>query len=142
MKMNMNPLTAYIAVRGFVMVLEYTVIQNDAPVGQVQLAKEGLYYVIQCQVNLAKPGTYRLWAQTGEHSLDLGICVPYGGCFGLQTRIPAKKINPNQLRFLLKDSSKIQCIPVFEDQPFSCIQLLEKGKLCMKEGTPCISFDA
>ena len=141
MKENTPPLAAYNAAGGGVMMLQYCVVQNDISVGQVCLVKEGLYYLIHCQLNLTKPGTYRLWAQTGENSFDLGICVPYGGVFGLQTRIPVKKIDPQHLHFFLKSGSKNQWVPVFEDQPFPCISYLEKGKLCMKEGKPHILLD-
>ncbi len=120
------------------MIDEHCVTLDSQPVGKVLRSREGLYYIIKCEISLTKPGTYRLWAQTGESRIDLGICVPYGSFFGLTARVPVKKIDPGALTFFLTENRKTRYLEVSDDQPFSDIQQLEKGKFCIKEGKPGI----
>ena len=79
----------------------YDITHEGAPVGTARMEKQGLYYVFSCRCRLPEEGLYRIHAINGETREDLGICVPIGSAFGMDKKIPAKRLGEGNLTFEL-----------------------------------------
>ena len=74
---------------------------DGTQVGTVRADKQGLYILFSCRCRLPQEGLYRVHAVCGKHREDLGICIPLGGSFGMDKRIPAKRLGEGMLAFEL-----------------------------------------
>ena len=73
----------------------------------------------------------------GENTVDLGLCVPMDGGFGVDTQIPVKRMGDGELSFhLMPKHQRIsgRFVPVFPDEPFAWIQMLQKAHLARQDG--------
>lgn len=69
--------------------------------------------------------------------MDLGLCVPHSDGFGMDTRIPVKRLGEGELTFrLLPRHSKPDgaFIPVSPEEPFGYIQKLQQAHLAQQDG--------
>ena len=85
----------------------------------------------------------RLQVDCGDNGVDLGVVVPVDGGFGLDTRIPVKRLGTGQMRFLLKPKHDIKhtaFVPVYPEEPFAYIERLKEGFLARKDGQVGIVF--
>ena len=114
---------------------------NEAVTGQAEMVKEGLYYKIHCTCSLPNSGIHRIIISDGEITRDLGICVPVGDKFVLNTRVPVKNIKGDQPKFHLV-SGKHTAIPVATGKPFSALDKLETARLQVTNGQPEIITDS
>ena len=89
----------------------YEVFWSGRAVGRAEAAREGLYYRITCRCRLPGREMLRLWMDCGEGEVDLGLCVPMGGEFGTEKRIPAKRCGPGKPRFLLRQPAEQSFCP-------------------------------
>lgn len=104
-------------------------------IGEVEMKKEGLYYRFQCRCQLVQPNicTITLFSNGKEHKL--GICVPTGNDFCLNTRIPIKYIGEGPFAFFatVKSSAEQERFcPIDPAKGFSELALLENARLCMR----------
>lgn len=79
----------------------YAIVFEGAPVGTAKRQRQGLYCRFCCRCRLPDEGLYRIHAICGEIREDLGICVPMDGGFGMDKRIPAKRLGEGELSFEL-----------------------------------------
>ena len=79
----------------------YDITYEGAPVGAARMETLGLYYVFSCRCRLPEEGLYRIHAVNGETREDLGICIPVDGAFGMDKKIPQKRIGEGMLTFEL-----------------------------------------
>lgn len=63
--------------------------------GNAEMIREGLYYRIR--VRCPKPVRVQLCGEKGVQ--DLGICVPSGSGFAIETRVPVKRIGEGAVSF-------------------------------------------
>ena len=78
-----------------------------------------------------------LLACCGDHTVDLGICVPHGDRFGIDTKVPIKRFGEGTMTFrLVPKHNKIEgtFLPVSPDEPFSYIQKLQQAHLATQGG--------
>ena len=116
---------------------EYLVASGNENIGNVQVQRQGLYYQIRCRCCLTGCIRYKLLASCGENSADLGICVPKDGVFGVDTKIPIKRLGEGTLSFrLVPRHSKVEgsFVPISPDEPFSYIRQLQNAHLEKQDG--------
>ena len=82
-------------------------------------------------------------ATCGENTADLGLCVPHGDRFGVDTKIPIKRLGEGTLSFRLLPKHlpmKGNFFPVSPDEPFSYIRQLQKAHLALQDGQIGVIF--
>lgn len=84
----------------------FEVYQNGQAVGTVALSREGLYYRFRCRCSPLTESVTRLVWKADGNVLSLGILVPVGGCFGLDTRMAIKKCPGEKPEFMLVENGK------------------------------------
>lgn len=123
----------------------YEVHFGKRTVGNVTVQRQGLYYRFSCVCELSGDVLCRLQVTCGSTHLDLGILVPVGKGFGLDTRVPAKQLRHGKPEFTLvpKQAAVSELfVPVYPEEPFAYIGKLKdafltrSGKqlgICIKE---------
>lgn len=79
----------------------------------------------------------RVIVTAGEQETDLGLCVPTGGCFGLETSIPIKRIGEGMLSFRAQTRHRElpgTFLSVHPDEPFRYIARLKDAYLARRDG--------
>ena len=79
----------------------------------------------------------RLVAEVGEKKENLGIPVPEGDCFLLQTRVPAKRLGEGELtvRAVPKHGSVSgKFVPLSPQEPFHYLKELKNAYLEIRNG--------
>lgn len=106
-------------------------------VGKAVIEKDGLYYHIVCRCRLSGEVIYRLIADCNGNQVDLGICVPYDNSFGLEKRIPVKKLGIGEIRIKAvpkHEKTGDSFIPLRPEEPFSYLSQLERAYLAVQGG--------
>ena len=111
-------------------------------VGSACVTKEGLYYRISCRCLLSGsvPCVVKV---TGDREMDLGLCVPLCGGFGVETRIPIKRVGEGTLNFRVLPKHRIrteQFVPVSAEEPFRYITRLKDAYLVRRNGQMGLLF--
>ena len=128
---------------GILLFRKYEVCLNSQIVGSADVEKRGLYYHIICKCNLPNSGVYRVSVQSETMETDLGICVPMGNFFGLETNVPVKKMGEGKLVFQIasqRQDTAEPMIPIDPQKPFIHIDKLQKARLIQRDGTLGIIF--
>lgn len=113
----------------------YGVFFGSQGVGKVQVQRQGLYYRFQCRCQLSGEVMCRLYVRCGDQRENLGVVVPMDGGFGLDTRIPVKRLGEGPMAFsLIPKHSQGQFCPICPEEPFSYISRLKEGFLARQEG--------
>ncbi len=78
----------------------------------------------------------RLSVACGNKRENLGLVVPVEDGFGLDTRIPTKRLGEGKMEFLLLPKHTIsgQFVPIYPEEPFSYIEKLKDGFLSIQSG--------
>ena len=79
----------------------YDIRFDDSLVGKARVEKQGLYLCFSCRCRMPDDGLYRIHVISGENREDLGICIPLDGLFGMDKRLPAKRLGEGTLDFVL-----------------------------------------
>lgn len=119
------------------MIGTFEIVQGTSTVGQAKVERQGLYYVVSCRCSLREKGMHRLVVSCGDKQEDLGTLVPMDGIFGLEKRIPVKRLGEGcpQFRLVAKDSpGKRKFAPVYPEEPFSYMSRLKDAYLEAREG--------
>lgn len=130
----------------------YDITYETESVGTAKVEKQGLYYSFSCRCSLPEEGLYRIHAICDAAREDLGICVPMDGLFGMDKKLPAKRLGEGPMRFELvhKDWSPQEItavqepelpqqeeeslfIPVSEEEPFEYLDKLEDAVMEVRE---------
>ena len=120
----------------------YSISWNDKSVGRAEVQSEGLYYRFICACELPDDRIYRITVSDSQTVKDLGICVPDGKKFGLNTRIPKKYLKGETLIFSLTSSNKKNnVLPVADGAPFPQLEDLENARLQFTDGQAQILID-
>lgn len=120
------------------MIGSFDIHMGDKTVGKAQVERESLYYRFSCRLSLPGQGMYRLMVRVGENREDLGVCIPMGGLFGAEKRIPCKRLGEGIPEFILmpKDGAPRTgtFVPVYPEEPFAYIRRLENAFLAHQDG--------
>ncbi len=115
----------------------YEITLDNQTVGWAKVTVQGLYYKMECCCNLDKHQLGRVIVTCNGNEVDLGLCVPMGKQFGVNTRIPIKRLGNGEMCFEIRQNTtaKTQCfIPIVENERFLYLQYLNKAFLCCRNG--------
>lgn len=114
----------------------YDVYLGQEPVGKAYVSRQGLYYRIQCRCAISSKVMHRLVVTCGERQESLGVLVPFGQEFGLDTRLAVKRLGSGQLRFTVqpRHNEMKELIPLSPEEPFSYIRRLRECYLVRMNG--------
>ena len=116
--------------------MEYTIKLGERCVGQARMEREGLYYRISCRCSPGEKGVYRVRVTCGGKSENLGVCVPMDTGFGMDTRIPVKRLGEGTPEFCLvpkQEPPRGKFVAVYPEEPFSYMAKL-KGAFLARQG--------
>ena len=121
----------------------YSVQFGTQQVGKVQVWREGLYYRFFCRCRISGDVVCRLAVRSGEKEEILGVVVPVGEDFGLEKRIPAKRLGEGQMEFFLVTKGSLpirenrqtgQFVPIYPEEPFAYIAQLKEAFFIRQNG--------
>lgn len=115
----------------------YGVYLGKEQMGKVQVQKQGLYYRFLCRCRLSGDVMCRLNVACGDKQESLGVVVPMEDGFGLDTRLPIKRLGEGQMEFLLVPKHEVgreAFVPVYPEEPFAYIERLKDAYLARKNG--------
>ncbi len=115
----------------------YDIFLGGKPVGKAQVRWEGLYLRFRCCCDLSGEVIYRISVSCGGKTENLGVPVPEGDAFCLDTRIPARKLGAGtpQFRALPKGTERAGVfIPIIPEEPFAYLSRLGDAVLRRSNG--------
>ena len=125
------------------MVGTFEIKQGSSLIGKVTVERQGLYYRIICRCSLTGDVMHHLVVSSGEKREDLGTLVPFDGAFGLEKRVPVKKLGEGEPQFHLlpkHSSPNGKFIPVYPEEPFSYVSRLKNAYLEARNGQVGLCF--
>lgn len=105
--------------------------------GTAVVTKEGLYYRFSCRCRCPGEPMRRILLICAGEQLDLGVCIPVDGQFGLEKRIPCKYLGEGMPEFrLVPKYQRLQerFVPVYPEEPFSYMAKLKDAYLQIRDG--------
>ena len=105
----------------------------DKPVGTADVTREGLYYRFRCRCRLAMDAVCKV--SVGE--ISLGVLVPEGDWFVLNTRLPVKRFTGEKMDFQVITDRPIlagKFVPIKPEEPFAYIERLKTAYLTRQDG--------
>lgn len=121
----------------------YPVYFGEQAIGRVLVRKEGLYYRFCCRCTLSGEVVCRLAAVCDGEPIHLGILVPIGESFGLDTSMPVKRIGSRTPQFQVLPGRVVtngRFIPIKPEEPFAYIARLKDAFLAYQNGQAGIMF--
>ena len=121
----------------------YEVTCGKTVVGKVQLVQQGLYYHVTCRCHLPDEQVYRLYTVQDGCRENIGVVIPEGDGGALNKKIPAKKLTPQNLCFILsagETSVSGKFVPVSPEEPFLYIDRLKTAFLQSDHGKSELIF--
>ena len=117
----------------------YDVLLDGTAVGRVQVSRQGLYDRYSCRCRLPGREVCRLYVRCGDRQENLGVLIPEGADFCLETGIPAKRLGEGERRFFVVPKSQkapqpVAFLPIRPDQPFDFIEQLKDACLAVRDG--------
>lgn len=119
------------------MVGTFEIMQMGKPCGKATVEKQGLYYHFSCRCKLSGEVMHHLVVTCGGKQEDLGVCVPMDGQFGVEKRIPCKRLGEGTPEFsLLPKHEKMEgkFVPIYPEEPFSYMARLKDAFLETQAG--------
>ena len=121
------------------MVGSYNVCFDNQIVGWVTVTRQGLYAIISCRCGVTGGKKYDLYAKTETGKCSLGLLYAADGGYGLDTRIPVKKLGQGSIQFLIEQKMEQACsISLHCQIPTSVLLALEQYSYARSEGKPCL----
>lgn len=119
----------------------YSVLLVGKKIGTADVEKRGLYYKIRCVCYLDGREPVHIIV-SAEREVDLGLCVPNGKHYELNTSIPVKQVGEGELTF--QAASKCRplemAVPVTADEPFQYIMRLKDAYCVRRKNQIYIGF--
>lgn len=115
----------------------YEILLAGVSVGQARIKREGLYYCFQCHCRFSSEVIYKLTVTCNDVTENLGIPVPEGDHFVLETRIPIKRLGEGipVIRAVPKHNDlQGKFIPLSPTEPFAYLSQLESAFLEKRDG--------
>jgi hypothetical protein len=120
-----------------VLVGTYDICLGSTVVGQATVEKQGLYYRIACRCKIAGDTMRRIHVICGGKQENLGVCVPLESFFGLEKKIPCKRLGSGVPEFFLTPrdpGTQGKFVPVYPEEPFAYIRRLKECYLVRMNG--------
>ena len=121
----------------------YPVTLKGKQVGKVVVSRKGLYYHFFCRCQLKDKTIYRLFVTAEKKRINLGIPVPVGDTFILDTKQSVKNIGEGEMGFELfprNTDFSAAFVPVISEEPFAYISRLKDSFLVIQNGQPGITI--
>lgn len=115
----------------------YEIYLGQDAIGQVQVSREGLYYRFDAYCNLSGDVMYNVVAECGGIGHNLGITVPQGGKFVLNTRMAVKNFEEGEFCFYVIPrhlTSKELFVAISPEEPFSYLSKLRSAYMDRRNG--------
>lgn len=105
-------------------------------VGKVQVTREGLYYRFCCRCRLTGDVISKVVLLCGGQQENLGILVPEGEGFLLNTRLAIKRLRQGSPAFVVMPHRPggERFVPIKPEEPFSYIARLQNAYLANRCG--------
>ena len=119
----------------------YSITQNGNPVGKMAVSVQGLYYRFTGRCTLSREEIFRVEVTCGDRRESLGVLVPSGEEFVVDTRLPVKQLGEGELRFTVAPKRQEitgQFVPILDEEPFAYITRLKESFLEVRNGQPGI----
>lgn len=116
---------------------EFDILMGKEVIGKATVEQQGLYYRFSCRCNISGAVMCRITVSCNGHHENLGVLIPMGNGFGLNTKLAVKKLGkgPFQFRALPKhQKSEGEFIPVYPDEPFAYLTRLQNAFLEIRNG--------
>ena len=118
-----------------VLVLEgdFEIKLGDRPVGKVTVTREGLYYHFFCRCRKTGDSVCKVWAK----DVSIGVLVPKGDGFFLDTRLPVKRFAEDHWDFQIQPSRPVlegRFVPIKPEEPFAYLTRLKDAHLLRQNG--------
>lgn len=118
--------------------MDYAVIFGEKSIGKAHVTRQGLYYRILCRCRLTGDVLCRLEARCADRCVNLGILVPEGDGFGLETRIPVSRLGEGEMKFCVlprhEPAEERTFAPIYPEEPFAYLSRLKDAFLEIREG--------
>ena len=117
--------------------MDFPILYHDSTIGTAHVKKEGLYYCISCTCALPNETMFNVIVSSGDKRENLGLCVPHGGSFGLENRLPIKRLGEGTLYFCAVPKTAQPCgefVPLDPGKPFVYITELYRAHLIRRNG--------
>lgn len=111
--------------------------------GKVQVQRQGLYYRFICRCQISGDVVCRLHVSCGDKRESLGVVVPMDGGFGLDTKLPVKRLGEGSMEFTLIPKHEVSegtFVPIYPEEPFAYIERLKEGFLVKKGEQVGVAF--
>ncbi len=119
------------------MVGKHPIYYNYKIVGNAEITKTGMFYLIACACNLPMNEQYRIQLFCNDLKKDLGLCVPSEKGIGLKVRLPMKHFTGDNLQFYVScEEARDNWYPVSENTECECICQLSNAVFRIKNGQP------
>lgn len=115
----------------------YELTQGSKPCGKVIVDRQGLYLRFSARCRLSGDVVCRLMVSCGGKQEDLGIFVPMDGQFGIEKKIPAKRLGEGTPEFTIRPKGEKlegKFIPIYPEEPFSYMSKLKDAFLATQAG--------
>lgn len=115
----------------------YRILLSGEPVGQAVVERQGLYYRFCCRCRFSGEIMYKLTVSCGAITENLGIPVPSGREFQLNTTIPIKRLGEGEPEFrAVPRHAQLQgkFVPISPEEPFRYLTRLHNAFLEIRNG--------
>jgi len=115
----------------------YDIFRGGEKIGKAEVRREGLYCRFRCVCDLSGEVNYRLPATWGEKQIKLGIPVPCGDAFRLDTRVAVSKLGQGTPSFLAVPRHPEKTgmwVKVSPDEPFTYLHRLKNAVPEIRDG--------
>ena len=115
----------------------YPIFLDGKIVGQAAVGREGLYWRFRCQCRRSWEQVSRLYVTDGEKTECLGVPVPEGSVFRLDTKLPQKKLGEGKFRFYV-GADRVRpdefFAPIRPEEPFAYLARIKDAYLARRDG--------
>ena len=117
---------------------EFAIMMNGKIVGNAIMEPLGLYYRFRCQCAFSDAEIHTIWVRWERGNRKLGVCVPYGTQYLLETKVPAKYFPDSKLTFTVdyREETKDDFYPVNPEEPFGLVDKLPQAHFEIRNGKP------
>lgn len=115
---------------------EFEITLNGKPLGTATVEKQGLYYRISCRCLLPDRKIHTIWVRWSDGSRKLGVCVPEGQYFCLDTKVPTKYFPLTGLSLEIDYQAENEFFPIDTQKPFIHIDKLEQSRFDIRDDQP------
>ena len=118
------------------MVGTYDIYLGKEIIGQAQVKRQGLYYHFSCRCAISGEVIYRVSVSCNDHHENLGILIPSGDEFALETKLAVRRLGEGIFRFRALPKHQ-NCdrvfVPVYPDEPFVHLTRLQNAFLSVRD---------